>query len=917
MRIQPINSLADLENAIASAERDVASRWYVARVAQAMGATDKIPAAWAGSVSPVTSFREYPESEQEAVSEQLSAIAAEVENYSNKRVGLEDLEDAALAASIAAGALRNQFESGLVASLNAFVQYDRLTGDDAEAIVAAAKKPRKVRTQAGVRRFNQPIGTVILPGGKVLRPGDDGYDAANKAAGGDTGSTTSQAKARISSNSSTRNLADISDSDLESYIETAKRNLDAAVSGGPTGKSDSVQVKEYRDRVVKAQTEMHSRKNGKKSSSPADSSPSSTSSSKVSSQTAAVKNLAKKYGMTETTARANMNSHTSSLKSSITTVDEIISQINDDLKTATGAKKTDLEADLDRRQKQSAALKEIISERESGNVDYMRTQDVPVDKLSDERLATAREQAAGRAKVAKRPSWKRDALADVKKYDAEIERRKGSSASDETGTGADRTATKSAADLVKKIGLENLPVEKIEYDGVSVDAKKMATHISLEGGQIGPDAAKALTSWLKKHESNSKSSESTSTGADRRSSGTQVNDEIMEVIDNSPITRSGDKFKVKIDVAGDAETPDEAAAAMAKEAGVSYKSVGTSTGPGRGLPEMEFEGDAKSLGKLLGEYAGYDTDESLAAEIGKQIESKAATDRRTSTRPVTVSESTSDWQEPENIPAMKRDAKATGLDFSINDDGKSFSISGPEDKVLRFYGKHIGDSEALKESGLMKYDDAKDSRRADLAARASALGGKTLTHGRLNQRIRTVEKHLNGVQERIKARKDRGLNPTKAQLRDLKDLQDQMTELKARKTSAGSSDSDSPSPSVAPRSAATPASSAITPSGRQTRDKQALQDIAGLVEKMTTDFSRVDVRVLNKYINAEDGSIDPNLKAAAKRAKIAYDNKKKSMRARRSLEDKKVDIRNYNEARDHAKKLIKDTNLSGGDSGKA
>ena len=77
-------------------------------------------------------------------------------------------------------------------------------------------------------------------------------------------------------------------------------------------------------------------------------------------------------------------------------------------------------------------------------------------------------------------------------------------------------------------------------------------------------------------------------------------------------------------------------------------------------------------------------------------------------------------------------------------------------------------------------------RRADLAARASALGDKSFTPGRLNQRIRTVEKHLKGVEERIQARKARGLNPTKAQLRDQADLKGQLKELNARKSGGDS-----------------------------------------------------------------------------------------------------------------------------------
>ena len=207
MRIQPITSLDDLDDAIASAERDHQSRWYVARVAQAMGVTDRIPTTWDESQRQVETFRELSEDEQEAVSEHLSAISAEVDDYAHHRIGMEDLEDAALAASIAAGEYAEQFETGLVASVGVFAKYGKISDDDAEAIVAAAKKPRKVRTQAGVRRFKQPLHSVIMPGGKVLKPGDAGYDAADKAAGGSGGTeksgSSSDVKARIGEKPST------------------------------------------------------------------------------------------------------------------------------------------------------------------------------------------------------------------------------------------------------------------------------------------------------------------------------------------------------------------------------------------------------------------------------------------------------------------------------------------------------------------------------------------------------------------------------------------------------------------------------------------------------------------------------------------------------------------------------------------
>lgn len=69
--------------------------------------------------------------------------------------------------------------------------------DKLEALLASAK-PRKVRTAAGAKRFKQPIGTIIVPGGKALKIGDKGYDAADRKLSIDPRKvSTSQTKARI------------------------------------------------------------------------------------------------------------------------------------------------------------------------------------------------------------------------------------------------------------------------------------------------------------------------------------------------------------------------------------------------------------------------------------------------------------------------------------------------------------------------------------------------------------------------------------------------------------------------------------------------------------------------------------------------------------------------------------------------
>lgn len=61
--------------------------------------------------------------------------------------------------------------------------------------------------------------------------------------------------------------------------------------------------------------------------------------------------------------------------------------------------------------------------------------------------------------------------------------------------GYDRITTAETVGLIRMIGLENLPDEKVELNGIMVNAKTTATFITLEGGLISTDMAQALKQW--------------------------------------------------------------------------------------------------------------------------------------------------------------------------------------------------------------------------------------------------------------------------------------------------------------------------------------------------------------------------------------------------------------------------------------
>lgn len=997
MRIQPITTLDDLDTAIASAEKDHQSRWYVARVAQAMGCKDRIPASWVEHGTSVETFREdLTEAEHEAVSEHLSAVAAEVDAYTDQRIGLEDLEDAALAASIASGDYAAQFETGLVASVGTFVRYDRLSEYEAEAIVAAAKKPRKVRTQAGVRRFKQPIGTVILPGGKILRPGDKGYDAADKAAGGGGGgdktekpntSSGSNVKARIDTKSPTTKA----DRERDTKNTSGQRNTETATTDTPIGQrpDDKKAAKIIRSKM------------------------SELSKAKTAKEIMAV-NIGELLEIEE-----DLDVHPDVKRMSL---------------DVRGFKSNKYHWQQSRNARDAKAARSASAGMKAARTRIQDGLAAVAGKKTPDRLDWQAGKNYGNMSVKASPNLKGDVYRDRSsgKFSASLIH------DNQTVLDKEYTSLAEAQQAVERA------IKKAQKD---MNEGKSPKVIDPEVVAAEKRAAKAEKAAEKA--ADTKPADTKNTSGQRSKSLPKVNEEIAEVVDNSPISRSGDKFKIKIEVAGDTESPDKTAAAMAKEAGVSYKPSGEKIGPGRSFPDMEFEGDAKSLGKLLGEYAGYDTDDDLAEAIGERVKS-AASDGPTSaptsavkpsTRNVTassrngvtsdlakkhgVSETavTTDLNSPtgslkstlqslnEGIAKSKADLRtATGsnktnlesnleqqrkraavlneiiaardagnVDFMRTEDAPvdqlpDDRLQAARDQAVRTVRtanrpswkraasanvkKYNAEIERRKSSGDNNYSEMSDSelksrldlaaaavnagddslfdkghaikqelkrrgidykpnsassstedRKADVAARAAALGDKPMTPGRLNQRIRTVNKHLKGVQDRIKARKDRGLNPTKAQLRDEADLKNQLKELNARKSGGGSDKSVSSAPSAA----ASPAPATKAPAtNKQSLNSSAQSELADFADKMGKRLDSVNVKSLDKFIDADDDQIDPDLKTAARRLKVAHDNLKKSKRKNRNRQDKMIDVRNYSEARDHARKLLeKSKNNSG------
>lgn len=121
-----------------------------------------------------------------------------------------------------------------------------------QALLASIKKPRKVRTPAGAKRYGQPIGTIIVPGGKILKVGDKGYDAADKQM---SGATQRKPKARITKDiaSAGVDFSSLSDEEAIKEFETARDLVNNDKGQDPAAFSETF------DRAANLRKELRSR----------------------------------------------------------------------------------------------------------------------------------------------------------------------------------------------------------------------------------------------------------------------------------------------------------------------------------------------------------------------------------------------------------------------------------------------------------------------------------------------------------------------------------------------------------------------------------------------------------------------------------------------------------------------------------
>lgn len=173
MRIEPITDRSQIARAVQQAAGDVSAQWYVTRMARALGAEDELPGEWQSEAEAISSFREYTDEEQAQIDRATELTDSALRSTEDLITGeLEADEVLSLAASVANMAVRDGigsvFMEGFERGLAEFVTDDRLHQDDADALIASA---RKVASPDGAKRYNLPIGTPL-----------DGSHAAKAAA---------------------------------------------------------------------------------------------------------------------------------------------------------------------------------------------------------------------------------------------------------------------------------------------------------------------------------------------------------------------------------------------------------------------------------------------------------------------------------------------------------------------------------------------------------------------------------------------------------------------------------------------------------------------------------------------------------------------------------------------------------------
>lgn len=162
MRTSPIANREQLAEAIAQAKADPTgkSKWYVMRVAKAMRLENDLPSEWSADAEKAAGVRRVPESKEPTVAESLAHETADA--IETASTGDDVL---ALAASASVQAMRDgaydEFMDNFSSAIDRLVVHDRLYGDDADAIIAAA---RKVASAAGAKRYGKPIGAPLGDG---------------------------------------------------------------------------------------------------------------------------------------------------------------------------------------------------------------------------------------------------------------------------------------------------------------------------------------------------------------------------------------------------------------------------------------------------------------------------------------------------------------------------------------------------------------------------------------------------------------------------------------------------------------------------------------------------------------------------------------------------------------------------------
>lgn len=846
MRISPITTLASLIAAVEAAKNDEKIQWYVSRVAQARGWEEHIPASWVTGTNKVTSFRDYTPDEQQSVQEPLSAMAASLQSYAAGDIDRESLFDTAWDTHSAqeCEGRGELFTSGLVASLNALVTYDRISSEDSEALVAAIKKPRKVRTPAGEKRFGQPIGSIITPGGKTLKPGDAGYDKMNaliegkpvkaeKTADGKTVKArldTSSSGDKTDSSTSSNRFDKMSDSDLEEFVRVSKANQQSAVEGGPTGKADNVTAKHYGDAALAGQKEIDRRSAAKKSKASA---PDKTSKDSASSKSSPYSSMSD-ADLDKAMEKAKRNHH------------QISIQYGDDAAAMY--------------LKQQDAIKKEQDKRAAGETDSTST---PSASKKDELKSRASKAFAGPADTATPDSSSKASAGDSAPA---------STADDDLPAGATKVAAKTA----------KMKPAQVTHPGFVTDKQKSLGDEIRGLSSKDPRWKEPKTTLADGHTPAAGDKVVDHTGrtgtvkwTEQRYTRVTFDDGTVKTLVNHKLNKlsTGEK-KASTPVLAPAPAtyaPKKADASVPKKAATSAPAT-TSTAKSATGTESAPVGMSKPVSKPASKPASRST----AGTTNTAATTEPAVKSRIAPAP-------SEYKTVDLIPHSI--TKKVQQQFAGSDDR-------PDAKdIMNLNDKQLGDMMDLGfdhdyyDEGVYKIFGTAESW-AEYYARQQGVTLSPEQRERvgkmtLGSKFRPTENMTHEQYGEYMIDANDGLDAANAKL-DAKRT--------AKKTSS---------------------------SGSKPKDAEAISSIEDAMKTMGSQggYKKVNASVFDKIIAMSDGEVSPELKNAARRAKVALANVKKARRARRSITDKQIDMRNYLEARDTVNKILE--GLKDGGSGKA